>query len=52
MTFLAFVTWLAIGVLVFGSSAVFIWFLFDFRKVLESDAPPRVEGASDEEVAP
>jgi hypothetical protein len=49
MTFLAFVTWLAIGVLIFGSSAVFIWFLFDVRKVIQGDAPPPVEGTSDGE---
>jgi len=49
MTFLASVTWLAIGVLIFGSSVVFIWFLFDVRRVLRGDVPPLVDGAADGE---
>ena len=49
MTLLAFVTWAAIGVLIFGSSAVFIWFLFDVRKVLEGEPRTPGHGTSDGE---
>jgi len=39
MSFLFLATWTAIGVLVFGSVALFIWFLFDAGKILHGDAP-------------
>ena len=32
MSVIAIFTWLAIAVLVFGSLAVFVWFLVDVRK--------------------
>lgn len=41
MTLLALATWTAITVLVFGSLALFVWFLFDAGKVLHDDAPGR-----------
>lgn len=40
MTFLSLATWTAIGVLIFGSVALFVWFLFDAGKILHGDAPP------------
>jgi len=40
MTFLSLVTWVAIVVLLFGSTAVFIWFLFGVRKILQAEASP------------
>lgn len=39
MSILAVATWTAIGVLVFGSIAVFIWFLKDARSVLRPSEP-------------
>lgn len=49
MTFLALATWTAIGVLVFGSVLVFVWFLFDARKILHG--PPSAEEPERKDVA-
>ena len=46
MTWLALATWGAVGVLVFGSSAVFVWFLFDAGKILHGPRPGE-EGADE-----
>lgn len=46
MTLLALATWGAVGLLIFGSSAVFLWFLFDAGEILHGPGP--VEGGADE----
>lgn len=44
MSLLALATWSAVVILVAGSLAVFVWFLFDAGKVLHGDPPEgRVE---------
>lgn len=43
MSLLALATWSAIGILVVGSVAVFVWFLFDVGEILHGDRGDRPE---------
>ncbi len=47
MSLLTLVTWAAVVVLVVGSLAVFVWFLFDIQKVLHGPAPGSEGGEGD-----